>query len=376
MSYRLLTCLRLGLAAVALILGAGSLAAQDEDKVMESILLEGRGRHLSAYPYAFYTPETELAFGAGGILTFYTSQTDSALRPSKVSLSGYYSTRGQYKISQTTHVYFSENRYLVMFPLSFGSFVDKYWGVGNQAVDDPNVDYDVKVIEGSIVVEGLTGLGGFTRDGFVYRGSYRDITDVRDNPNLTDSTVGVEGGFSSGFGFDFVLDSRDAVFYPTQGGYHHFYFVWYAPVFLSDFRFSEVEVDLRRYFPLSPSQVFAVQVRAEMAFGEVPFYELPALGGGSIMRGYFEGRYRDLNTLAAQVEYRRALWWRLGMVLFAGVGDVFGSDQSDLSFSRLKYSLGGGLRFVFNQDQRINLRVDLGFGRDGRGLYFGLEEAF
>jgi len=367
---------RVLLMAVALILRAGSLAAQDEDKVIESIVLEGRERHLSAYPYAYYTPETELAFGAGGILTFYTSQIDPDLRPSKISLSGYYSTRGQYKITQTTHLYFDENRYLIMFPLSFGSFVDKYWGVGNQTADIANVDYDVQVIEGSVVVEGLTGLAGFTRDGFVYRGSYRDIKDLKDNPNLTESTVGVDGGFSSGFGFDFVVDSRDAVFYPTVGGYHHLDFVWYTPIFLSDYRYTELEIDLRRYFSLSPSQVLAAQFRVQAVFGQVPFYDLPALGGGSIMRGYYEGRYRDLNAFAGQVEYRRDLWWRLGMVLFAGVGEVFGSEENNFAFSRLQYSLGGGLRFLFDTAQHINLRVDLGFGKDSNGIYFGLEEAF
>jgi hypothetical protein len=31
---------------------------------------------------------------------------------------------------------------------------------------------------------------------------------------------------------------------------------------------------------------------------------------------------------------------------------------------------------VFNQREKINLRADFGFGRDTRGVYFGLEEAF
>jgi len=59
-------------------------------------IIEGRERNLSAYPFAYYTPETELAFGAGGIVTYYTSRTERELRPSKTSLSGYYSTRGQF----------------------------------------------------------------------------------------------------------------------------------------------------------------------------------------------------------------------------------------------------------------------------------------
>ena len=365
--------------AVALCLAPGYLAAQQEEEAAERLtvsILEGRGKSLSAYPYAYYTPETELAIGAGGIITFYTSQIDTELRPSKVSLSAYYSTRRQFKISGETQLYYDRNRSLVVVPFSVGSFVDKYWGVGNQSLDIPNVDYAVQVIEGSIVLEGITGLGGFSRNGFVYRGSYTNITDVRDNPNLTDSTVGLEGGFTSGVGFDLVRDTRDAVFYPTQGGFHRLYFVWYTSVFGSQYRFNQLEVDFRRYLPMSPTQVLAFQISGEMVFGDAPFYDLPALGGGGIMRGYYEGRYRDVNVLAAQAEIRQHIWRRLGAVAFAGVGEAFGSDQSDLSISRLKYSLGGGLRFVFYKAQRINLRMDLGFGKNSHGIYFGLEEAF
>ena len=61
---------------------------------------------------------------------------------------------------------------------------------------------------------------------------------------------------------------------------------------------------------------------------------------------------------------------------FAGVGDVFGSDASDVSLDELKYSYGLGLRFLFNRQEKINLRADFGFGQDTRGVYFGLEEAF
>ena len=46
-------------------------------------------------------------------------------------------------------------------------------------------------------------------------------------------------------------------------------------------------------------------------------------------------------------------------------------------FTELKYSYGMGLRFLFNKKQKINLRMDFGFGQDGNsGVYFGIEEAF
>ena len=127
---------------------------------------------------------------------------------------------------------------------------------------------------------------------------------------------------------------------------------------------------------VAPDQVIALQAYGRFVPGSPPFYELSALGGGTIMRGYFQGRYRDRYYTAAQVEYRAHIWWRLGAVVFAGAGDVFGSPESDLSFSNLKYSCGFGLRLLFNRQEKINLRADFGFGQDTKGVYFGLEEAF
>ena len=377
---RLISLARVGVLSWGLLIGPAlaPASAQNDDVAGELAIgiIEGRERNLSAYPYAYYTPETELAFGAGGIVTYYTSQSEVDLRPSKTSLSGYYSTRGQYSFSQSTEVYFDQSRLLVVFPFSFGSMVDKYWGIGNRVPDVTNAEYDVQVFEGELTVEGITGLGGFARDGFVYRGAYHNVRDLKENPNMTPETVGIDGGFTSGFGFDFVVDSRDAIFWPTEGGYHRLNFLWYAPIFGSDFRFSEIDFDLRRYLSTGSTSVLAFQVKVDMVFGEVPFYEMPALGGGEIMRGYYRGRYRDESALAVQLEYRRDLFWRFGAVAFVGVGDVIGEETSVNTFSDLKYSVGAGLRFVFNQAQKINLRMDVGFGRGSSGLYFGLEEAF
>jgi hypothetical protein len=340
-------------------------------------LFEISNRSLAAYPYAYYTPETELAVGLGGILTFYTASDEPELLPSKVILSGYYSTRGQYEVSQTSSLYLQNNDYFLEFPISFGSFVDKFWGFGNLTEDFEEVDYDVTEFEWGVTLEGITPVKNLTRDGFVYRGLWRDITDVKENPELTEDLVGLEGGYSSGFGFDFVSDTRDHIFFPTSGAFHRLYLIWYVPFLGSEYRYAEVEWDMRRYFPMGDGdQLIAIQFLVEATFGETPFYATPAMGGGNIMRGYYSGRYRDQTLVAGQVEYRSPRWWRFSSVLFAGIGEVMGSHESEFSFSDLKYSLGGGLRFLFDKDNNINLRVDLGFGRDSKGLYFGLEEAF
>ena len=93
------------------------------------------------------------------------------------------------------------------------------------------------------------------------------------------------------------------------------------------------------------------------------------------MRGYFFGRYRDRDYFAFQAEYRQYFWRRFGFVAFAGFGDV-ARDLTALSLYRLKPTYGFGLRFLFNEDEKINLRADIGFGKDTNGVYFGIEEAF
>jgi len=94
------------------------------------------------------------------------------------------------------------------------------------------------------------------------------------------------------------------------------------------------------------------------------------------MRGYFEGRYRDRTYVMLQTEYRQYFSKRFGFVAFAGLGDV-GSEITSLKFKEFKYSFGGGLRYLFNKKENVNLRVDIGIGKDGNtGIYFGIEEAF
>ena len=77
--------------------------------IVSADLLKSNDVSVNVYPYAFFNPEVKVAFGVGGIITFYTS-ADKNLRPSKVSLSGYYSTSKQYKIGISPQVYFFGNR--------------------------------------------------------------------------------------------------------------------------------------------------------------------------------------------------------------------------------------------------------------------------
>jgi len=70
------------------------------------------------------------------------------------------------------------------------------------------------------------------------------------------------------------------------------------------------------------------------------------------MRGYFRGRYRDNHYFATQLEYRVRVWWRFGLVGFAGVGEV-ARDISKFEINKIKYSVGGGIRFRIDEKELI-----------------------
>ncbi|MGH7680671.1 MAG: BamA/TamA family outer membrane protein [Candidatus Eiseniibacteriota bacterium] len=374
------------LAAVAMSLAAGTLPARAQSQapsdttqaLVKREFVTTRHTSISAYPYAYYTPETELAFGAGGIVTFYTSE-DRILRPSKSTVSAYYTTKKQYKFSLSPQLYFAQNTLFISSDLSYGYFVDKFWGLGGGTPETGDEGYTSHAFafNANVQVRPLKHLLGNTRTGLVFDLKNTHISDKEQNVFLlADSVAGSNGGIYSGLGVNVVWDSRDDIFWPTKGVFSQGKVVFYGSALGSDFDYGKGEVDIRTYRALTAEKVLAFQIYLNsVGGGAPPFYTYPALGGQRTMRGYYEGRYRDKKYFATQAEYRSHLWKKIGYVAFIGVGNV--TDRwGDQQLTDLKTSLGGGLRYRFSKTEKVNLRVDMGFGRSTNGVYFGLEEAF
>ena len=329
---------------------------------------------VNGYPYAFYTPETKFAFGAGGIFIFYTS-TDTIVNPSKVGFGGYYSTNKQYKISMNNAYYFFDNKLYFNLPLSYGYFVDKFWGIGDNTETTGYESYKLKTFTASMDVQIPPALFMADRTGLILDYNYTEITEKDSNQYLINNEViGSNGGKFFGFGTNLVWDSRDNIFFPNKGGYQSFKFMFYPGI--GDFVFAEFELEAKQFWSFKPDHVIATNFYFNAVTDGTPFYQLPALGGGKRMRGFFHGRYRDNVYMMLQLEYRQYFWKRFGFVVFGGAGNV-AHELMTFDFGNLKYSYGAGLRFKFNKKQKINLRMDIGFGSQGNsGIYFGIEEAF
>ncbi len=335
--------------------------------------LKSNHRNIYFYPYAFYTPETHYALGTA-VISYFRSGGEQKIRPSKMALSGYYSTRKQYYLSLTPELYFKDEKYLVSAKFNFGKYADKFWGIGNDTPEIGNEDYILMLVGFRASIQ--TRIYGDIKAGLVLEAKKAMVPDKRDNPFLITGNIrGSDGGNSVGSGIVLSYDSRDNIFFPSRGIFTTINFVSFGPLTGSDFDFKRTIADLRGFFNLRGNHIFALQGYGNFTGGNPPFYELPALGGQNSLRGYFLGRYRDRNYLMTQLEYRTILFWKIGVAGFAGVGDVYG-HLSDLSLNKIKYSLGGGLRFVIDVREKLDVRLDLGWGKNSSGVYFAIEEAF
>lgn len=91
------------------------------------------------------------------------------------------------------------------------------------------------------------------------------------------------------------------------------------------------------------------------------------------MRGYYDGRYRDKNVVDMQVELRQHVWKRNGVAVWVGAGNVF-PDFSSFKVKHILPNYGFGYRWEFKK--RVNVRLDLGFGKGQTGSIFNINEAF
>ncbi len=329
---------------------------------------------LTGYPYFFYSPETEFAIGGAMIFTMRLNP-DPEVKPSNAILSGYYSVKGSYDIFFNPEFYLGHDEYYLGISADYFRFVDKFWGIGNNTPDiDSTAGYIRKLIW--LNVEFDVSVVGPLKIGANYDLNHTTIEDKQSNPFLLSGSVtGADGGLSSGIGGVLFADTRNSAFYPTAGGYYKLSFLTSVDWLGSAFSFRRWILDLRQYVSLTPSLVVAMQAFGTAISGDPPFYMMPALGGDNIMRGYYEGRYRDKFYLATQGELRYRLTKRWGLVAWAGIGDVAGSF-SDFRLKDGKPTFGFGVRFALDVEQVVNVRADFGYGRDTKGVYFNAKEAF
>ena len=330
---------------------------------------------LLLYPTIAYSPETSWEIGASALYLFYPNR-DTTNRLSEIQSFTFYTLKKQYGIWLDHFIYTNKEKWFFLGRVRLQRFPLSYFGIGPDAKkeDKITVNSDYILIRERILRKIAPNF--FTGIEIDFQKIYNVNLD-KGNSLLPDPR-GSEGSKNFGIGTGLVYDDRHNALNVRRGHFAEVAFMNYTPGLGSDYKFNSLTVDGRMYRTVSKNQVFAAQVFGQFVSGKAPFNQLALLGSESLMRGYYYGRYRDNNYMAAQAEYRFLPFpfsKRFGGAAFVSTGTVAPSFK-DFSINNLLPSAGLGLRYLIFPKKDIFLRFDVGFTREGPAFYIYTGEAF
>jgi outer membrane protein assembly factor BamA len=361
--------------SIAVLLAAGLFprgpAAGAEEPVVPPKPYKAR---LIGIPFIYYSPETKLAFGAGSMLNFRAGRNKEAARTSSVWAFASYNLARQFSVLIKPEIYVQSNSLIFTGTLQYQRAPQLFYGVGNDTLSTDGESYTPRIFALRMGVKRRVVGALFCGLGFDFERT--TMESVKPGGLLASGEfAGSHGGMIAGFGANLNWDTRDSVLFPLRGAFLQLAADAFGATAGSDFSYNRVELDLRKYWPLGTNRVLAMQAYLVSTGGAVPFYKLAMLGGESLLRGYYRGRFRDKGLVLFQAEFRALITKRIGVAGFAGLADVFPGFR-DVGAGRLKFAAGSGLRYVINKRDGATVRLDLAWGQESFGLYITAREAF
>ena len=352
---------------------------------MERFLKNDTTRHNSFLPVPVlgYTQELGFEFGLAGLFAFYTEPENPNIRPSNFYVSGIYTTTGSYQLVSKWDIWSKANKYHYQGEFRYLNFPFYFYGTGNQTTLADEDKLTLKRFR--ILAEAEKAFGERVYVGLNLQYDQQFFTDnaaggiYETAANIKDR----DGGRVLTLGLSQIIDTRSSNTYPEKGSYVKVTYQ-YAPDFFGgeNFTGSTFRLDLRNFQKIKPKLILGLNLNYNKVDGRGgnPFYMMSQLGGDQIMRGYYLGRYREANLLAAQAELRFRPVPRFGIAAFAGGGNVYPTGMS--AFRNLKPNYGAGIRYFFDVEKSMSLRLDYGMGEKPAGekrisgFYISLGESF
>ena len=330
---------------------------------------------LMNYPTLAFSPETNWEIGLSS-LYIYSANRDLKNRLSEVKAFTFYTLEKQYGIWLDHALYSDQNKWFLLGKARFQSFPLLYHGIGvntpkeHIARIDGNFTYFKERILREIIPNLYTGLELDFQ--ILNKVSYQNTTNFFVKPN------GGNGSTNVGLGWGLIYNNIHNILNPRKGIFSEWGFLSYSSNLGSDYQLNTYLIDNRFYFPIKKNNVLAFQLQGQFSNGNAPFNLLSLMGGESLMRGYYLGRYRDNHMIASQIEYRIlpfSFSKRWGASMFFAAGEVF-SSLDKFEINNLLPTAGAGLRFLLFPEKDIYTRLDFAFTEEGSGVYFFIGEAF
>jgi hypothetical protein len=251
-----------------------------------------------------------------------------------------------------------------------GSYIDapdvRYFGVGNTSDKDDLTRFGYTPIRAGAKLD-------ITAGKYVTLGGGVTFVDVetsegRSEPSIEDkfSPSNTPGLGVSRFTYinstaRLAVDWRRPLGYSGRGGMYRVQYDDYRERDNDLYSFQLAEAEALQLIPILRAN-WVIALRGLVTVTDfddssvVPFFVLPALGGGSTLRGYPDFRFRDRNRLLMNAELRWTPARFMDMALFYDTGKVT-PRREDLDFRDLQESYGIGMRFIGLEGYVLRLEV-------------------
>ena len=337
-----------------------------------------------AFPLAApaYTPELGPTLVGAVMMSFKTNPSDTIIQRSSIPINIGVSTRGSYFFNTIISTYWYEDKLRIFGELRFRNTPDHYWGVGyDKAISYPDRDESNAYIRSHWKINPQI-LWQFKDDFFLGLNIDYNRTKASDvNPEMETDPDFVKYGpdnFNSGLGLILRYDSRDVPVNAWTGTLIDIQATSFTPLLGGGNAFNVLQLDIRKFLKIiRPGSTLALQIKSKLCGGDAPYPELAYLGSPYDLRGYYLGHFRDRSMILGLAEYRHQFMRsdgslsRHGAVAWIGTGSI-GPKASTLN----KWLPNAGFGYRFEVQPRMNVRAEIGFGKNTRGFYFSFNEAF
>lgn len=321
-------------------------------------------------------PMSNPAIGTGlGVAALALYTPGGSARPWSTGVGGLYTDNDSWGAGVFQRFYLGGDRVRVTGFAGTGEFNLKFYGIGQDAGDRGEF---VPITQGGDfgLVQALLRIAGPLYIGPAFR--YISVDTSLDLSRILPPDMEIPplelNAKTTSLGLVAEYDTRDSEYGPRRGVLLNAQYMIADDGLGGDFNFNQMKLAANAYFPLADGSVIAWRAALCDTGGNAPFYEICMFGQNNDLRGYSTGQYRDRSTGAVQVEYRRPLFWKLGMTAFAGVGGV-GASPGDILDDPLP-AAGLGLRFAASEQYGVNVSIDYAVGEGGDAVYFYIGEAF
>ncbi len=347
--------------ALLCLLFSTSMWAQQQKK--DSTTQKKKKIEFTFVPYLSYNRNLEFMFGAVPMAMYRLNPKDTISPKSLTGASAVYTTNKSFFVVGFGRWYFKEDTWRLQAYAGAGDRNSQFFMEDEMSAGF--YDYATKMTFFNVGVKRKIGHKLYAGLSFAYTDYDTDYYGVTEP--TSQATYALEPSLLS--------DTRDNVYYPTTGHVAKLRWQTFQKWIGNDVTANRVYAEYNKYWSTREnSDVIAARASATVGLGDIAFEQQKVLGGKDI-RGYSEGKYRGDGLIALQGEYRYNFAKRMGVVGYAGLATIYGSDTDSFDWS-LYPGIGAGYRYKAFKDSPFTVGLDGALGKDDWGVYFRIGEAF